>query len=240
MDHGAGRSGHAWRVAVAIARLTLAGPCAVGRDFSRSREPIRQRGTRELVSFYCAWTSGRAKRGVAAVALKGVALHALGVYQAGERPMADVDLLVRPADAQRTARCCNRSVMRNPSRHGRKACSPMLMNKNPPFSASIRITASRSNSMCGFARGSRCELRIYRNTYFRHYPQPGLNAYPSKASLMIHLLLHAAGTMTSQSLRLLHLYDLARLSSQMTEVDWEDSARGRSDMGSGRGGPFLR
>jgi hypothetical protein len=32
--------------------------------------------------------------GVAAVALKGVALHAFGVYQAGERPMADVDLLV--------------------------------------------------------------------------------------------------------------------------------------------------
>src|SRR5258708_38778288 len=42
--------------------------------------------------------------GVAAVALKGVALHAFGVYQAGDRPMADVDLLVRPADAPRTAK----------------------------------------------------------------------------------------------------------------------------------------
>src|SRR6202795_2169810 len=42
--------------------------------------------------------------GVAAVALKGVALHALGVYQIGDRPMADVDLLVRPGDAPRTAR----------------------------------------------------------------------------------------------------------------------------------------
>src|ERR1700730_18850660 len=42
--------------------------------------------------------------GVAAVALKGVALHAFGVYQAGERPMADVDLLVPPADTPRAAK----------------------------------------------------------------------------------------------------------------------------------------
>jgi hypothetical protein len=37
---------------------------------------------------------------------------------------------------------------------------------------------------------------------------------------MIHLLLHAAGAMAFQSLRLLHLHDLARLSSQLTEEDW--------------------
>jgi hypothetical protein len=33
-------------------------------------------------------------RGVALVALKGAALHAQGIYSAGERPMADLDLLV--------------------------------------------------------------------------------------------------------------------------------------------------
>jgi hypothetical protein len=33
--------------------------------------------------------------GVAAMALKGAALHSSGLYRAGERPMADVDLLVR-------------------------------------------------------------------------------------------------------------------------------------------------
>jgi hypothetical protein len=38
---------------------------------------------------------------------------------------------------------------------------------------------------------------------------------------MIHLLLHAAGSMAFQSLRLLHLHDLARLSSQMAEEDWD-------------------
>ena len=39
------------------------------------------------------------EEGIAAMALKGAALHALGLYTAGERPMADLDLLVRPRDA---------------------------------------------------------------------------------------------------------------------------------------------
>jgi hypothetical protein len=39
--------------------------------------------------------------GIALVPLKGAALHASGIYTAGERPMADVDLLVRKADSQR-------------------------------------------------------------------------------------------------------------------------------------------
>ena len=38
---------------------------------------------------------------IALVALKGVALHACGLYAAGERPMADDDLLVRESEAQR-------------------------------------------------------------------------------------------------------------------------------------------
>jgi len=49
----------------------------------------------------------------------------------------------------------------------------------------------------------------------------GLNGYPSRSSLMIHLLLHAAGTMVMHELRLLHLHDIARLSCRMTEAEWE-------------------
>jgi hypothetical protein len=53
-------------------------------------------------------------------------------------------------------------------------------------------------------------------------PQPGLNRYPSKASLMTHLLLHAAGAMAFRALRLLHMHDLALLSAQMSENDWDE------------------
>ena len=51
-------------------------------------------------------------------------------------------------------------------------------------------------------------------------PHVGLNAYPSNASLMLHLLLHAAGSMSSQSLRLVQLHDLALLSTRMAASDW--------------------
>src|SRR5580704_11192287 len=40
--------------------------------------------------------------GIAVLPLKGAALHALGIYSAGERPMADIDLLVRE---EQTAGC---------------------------------------------------------------------------------------------------------------------------------------
>ena len=39
------------------------------------------------------------------VALKGVALHALKIYLPGERPMADIDLLVRSCDGEAAASC---------------------------------------------------------------------------------------------------------------------------------------
>ena len=42
--------------------------------------------------------------GLAAVALKGAALQAMGLYAAGERPMADIDLLVQSADLAAAAR----------------------------------------------------------------------------------------------------------------------------------------
>src|SRR5258706_6637508 len=42
--------------------------------------------------------------GVALVALKGAALHASGIYTAGQRPMGDIDLLVRNDDANSVAR----------------------------------------------------------------------------------------------------------------------------------------
>jgi hypothetical protein len=159
--------------------------------------------------------------GVAAVALKGVALHTFGVYQAGERPMADVDLLVRPADAQRTATMLEslgygESLTTWKERVFTRADAqePALLGEHSNNGVKIELHVR----IC-----ERLPLRItdVSEHIFPPHPQPGLNAYPSKASLMIHLLLHAAGAMAFQSLRLLHLHDLARLSSQMTEVDWK-------------------
>jgi Uncharacterised nucleotidyltransferase len=164
--------------------------------------------------------------GVAAVALKGVALHAFGVYHAGDRPMADVDLLVQPADAHRTAKMLEslgyaescktwkESVFTRVDEH-----EPAALGEHANNSVKIEL----HERIC-----ERLPLRItdVSEHVFPAQMQPGLNAYPSKAALMIHLLLHAAGSMAFQSLRLLHLHDLARLSSQMTEEDWDAVLRG--------------
>src|SRR4029077_16921272 len=40
------------------------------------------------------------ERGIGLIALKGAALHASGVYSVGERPMSDIDLLVRDEQSQ--------------------------------------------------------------------------------------------------------------------------------------------
>jgi hypothetical protein len=55
-------------------------------------------------------------------------------------------------------------------------------------------------------------------------PRPGLNGYPSNGSLMRHLLLHAAGSMAFQGLRILQLHDIALLSMRMSESDWNEIA----------------
>jgi hypothetical protein len=159
--------------------------------------------------------------GVAAVVLKGVALHALGVYQAGERPMADIDLLVRPADAPRTAKMLESLGFAESFKTWKESVFTRVDEQEPA------ILGEHSNNGVKIELHERiCERLPLRITdvsehVFPPQPQPGLNAYPSKASLMIHLLLHAAGSMAFQSLRLLHLHDLARLSSQMTEEDWD-------------------
>jgi hypothetical protein len=158
--------------------------------------------------------------GVAAVPLKGVALHSLGVYQAGDRPMADVDLLVRPADAHRTAAMLE-SLGYAESFTTWKERMFTCGEQEPA------LLGEHSNNGIKIELHERiCERLPWRITdisehIFPPIMQPGLNAYPSKASLMIHLLLHAAGSMAYQSLRLLHLHDLAHLSSQLTEQDWD-------------------
>jgi hypothetical protein len=159
--------------------------------------------------------------GVAAVALKGVALHALGLYAAGDRPMADIDLLVRPADAQRTARVLESLGYAESITTWKERVFTCVDAQEPA------ILGEHSNNGVKIELHERiCERLPLQITdisehIFPRQPRPGLNPYPSTASLMIHLLLHAAGCMAFQSLRLLHLHDLAQLSSQMSVREWE-------------------
>ncbi|MEA9756656.1 nucleotidyltransferase family protein [Xanthomonas campestris] len=166
--------------------------------------------------------------GIAVTGLKGTALHRLGVYLPGDRPMADIDLLVEPEDAPRAAELlCARGYVASFDQwkhqvfkpvHG-EAVAGLGEHRDAPISIELHTRIQERLPVACVDITARV---------LPERPQPGLNAYPSIGALMCHLLLHAAGGICHRSIRLMHLHDLALLVTRMGprdwEVLWEDSA----------------
>lgn len=160
------------------------------------------------------------RAGIALVALKGSALHALGIYTPGERPMADIDLLVSEADAERAGRllealdyvesfaCWKHRVYKPVS--GRPVMG-LGEHRDTPVNIELHTRIQERLPVAS--------IDITERIYPRD-PQPGINPYPSLGALMCHLLLHAAGNICGRSLRLIHLNDLSLLASRMSRSDW--------------------
>jgi len=164
------------------------------------------------------------------VALKGAALHTLGVYLAGERPMADLDYLVREADMPAALRLLEEQDFRE----------ELAFWKNRVFTPNKAPAAPRGNpGHLGEHRDNPIKVEIHwrireklpfeltdiTEVSFPTAPHPGLNAYPSRVALLMHLVLHAAGSMASRDLRLIHLHDLSLLCARMEPEDWETVLR---------------
>ena len=160
--------------------------------------------------------------GVAATALKGAALHQLGLYEAGDRPMADIDLLVRPADVERAAELlASLGFQQTGESWKERVFTPV------DGSAAADLGEHASNSLKIELHERICErlpLRLTDISEFVYPPQPraGLNGYPSNGALMRHLLLHAAGAMAFQCLRMVQLHDIALLARCMSDADWKE------------------
>jgi hypothetical protein len=162
--------------------------------------------------------------GVAATALKGAELHRLGLYEAGDRPMADVDLLVRPADVEQTAAMLAGLGYRQSGESWKERVFTPI-----DGSAAAQFGEHAANGMKIELHERVCErlpwhLTDVSQSIFPADPRPGLNDYPSKASLMRHLLLHTAGCMAFQGLRILQLHDIALLAERMSDADWNEAA----------------
>jgi len=160
--------------------------------------------------------------GIATVPLKGSALHAMGLYQAGDRPMADIDLLVPEGDLdamtallQGLGYVLSFSVWKHrvlkPADGERQFC--LGEHRDTPVSIELH---------------SRIQERLpvvtvdITGRVFPGAAHPGLNAYPSNGALMSHLLLHAAGNICNRSMRLLHMHDIALLAARMSANDWDE------------------
>ncbi len=162
------------------------------------------------------------EHGIAAVALKGAALHALGIYVAGERPMADIDVLVDLQDMDRTARMLESlgyfesvATPRHKVLEPRERRAPGQLGEHGANDIKIELHGRITENLP-------LEVIDISDLVLPRDPHPGVNRYPSIASLMAHLLFHAAGAMTSRTLRLLHLQDIARLAARMTDGDWQE------------------
>jgi len=227
-----------WKIAPAVAAmhgvspllsstLPWQGPAAWRQFLEQQRAHTAQRHARIVELLRRIDVRARAD-GIAAVALKGAALHAMGLYESGERPMADIDLLVRPADAERTAGMLE-------SLGFYESCASWKERVFTPVDEHVpgRLGEHADNNIKIELHERICEKLPWQITditslVFPNQATRGLNDYPSRASLMIHLLLHAAGAMAFQALRLLHLHDLALLSSQMSQADWDEVLAYRS------------
>jgi hypothetical protein len=160
--------------------------------------------------------------GVAFVALKGAALHEMRLYEVGERPMADLDLLASPDDAERLAAIMetlrwHQTAVTWKHRVFESAEAPLPAPFGEHSDNGIKIDLHvRIREILARRAVDVAALILPQD------PHPGLNPYRSHAPLMIHLLLHAAGAMLSRTLRLVQLHDLALLSARMSQTDWDE------------------
>jgi hypothetical protein len=184
----------------------------------------RQRLIEQLLD---ALDSGGRRAGIGLVALKGAELHTIEIYGAGERPMADIDLLVREVDADAVAgmiAALGYSEYYANWRHrvfapegkkghvagfGENVANPIKIELHTRIAVRLPLAEADITSLA-----------------FPRDPQPGLNHYPSVASLMAHLLLHAADNMRDRALRLVQLHDIALLATRMNGHDWEELLSG--------------
>jgi hypothetical protein len=205
------------------ARLRWEGPDGWRRFLAAQRDhSVARHG--QITSLLNAIDSVARRDGLPLVALKGAALHASALYAAGERPMGDIDRLVRKEDTAAIAgvlEACGYAAAFDTHRHrvyqsrlkksaisgrlGEHADNPINIEVHTRIAEQLPITAADITRFL-----------------FPSAAHAGTNAYPSAAALMLHLLLHAAGNMRARALRLIQLHDIALLARRLGSRDWEE------------------
>lgn len=167
--------------------------------------------------------AGARAAGIAVVALKGAALHGLGLYAPGQRPMSDIDLLVQERDCQPTLRVLESLGYAETSRTWKHR---VLKPRVPEPASRAAVFGENERAPIKIELHERIAERLplaeqdITACVFPGQPSPGLNAYPSKVTLLMHLLLHAAGNIVTRNLRLIQLHDIALLARELSERDW--------------------
>ncbi len=161
------------------------------------------------------------RAGIVVQALKGAALHELQIYAPGMRPMADIDLLIRPAELERASQLLLQlgyQVLYDSRRE--RTFGPQQAGTVRPF-GEHRDNPVKIELHTHIAE--RLPVQEVDITAALAMPaaEPGLHYYASLSALMLHLLLHAAGNMRAHSLRFIQLHDIASLAGRLAVGEWQ-------------------
>jgi hypothetical protein len=207
--------------ALLITRLRWEGPDSWQSFLTEQRAHIEERHQR-IEELLQGLDGSSSAGGIPVVALKGAALYSLGLYRAGERPMSDIDLLVKDHDMSALGKLLEELGFQKKFAIARHEIFEPVGGEPPAPFGEHSANPIKIEVHCCIDEGLPLRTVDVSSRIFPKSPRPGLNAYPSKAALMTHLLLHAAASMTSRTVRLINLHDIAKLSECMTEGDWEE------------------
>ena len=210
---------------ILYSKLRWSGPTAWQAFLDDQREHIGARAAR--IRALRAVLDARARRaGIPYIGLKGCALLDLGLYEPAERPMSDIDVLVRPADLEGLQRVVATLGYRNLYTTDRHAVfGPGIPEKPQSFGEHRDHPVRIELHPRVYETLPAGTVDITRRLWPPDAPR-GENPYASRAALLAHLLLLAAGSMRLHVLRAMHLCDIARVARTLASADWEALARG--------------
>jgi len=160
--------------------------------------------------------------GIACVALKGSALREQHVYEPGERPQGDVDLLVESSRLESCAAplaVLGYAFKYETRRHqvyapGRTA-APRQLGEHAGHPLPVELHTRVAEDLPVMATDITDTLRPPRL-------RAGINGYASRAALLRHLALHTAGGLRSHTMRFIQILDVARLAQCLQPADWQE------------------
>ena len=165
---------------------------------------------------------------IACVGMKGASLRALDIYAAGERPMGDVDLLVRDADLAAAAMMMARLGYVGTPVPDREIIYEL------PRKSPVKLDGEHvANPLKVEVHTSVAEPLPIRKVDITAKLWPpdarfGINGYRSLPALLLHCLLRAASNMRAHALRQIQLHDIAMVTRRMGATDWASLLEGNS------------
>ena len=168
--------------------------------------------------------------GLGLLALKGSALLTMALYEPGERPMSDIDLLVREEDFDAAAQLLESLD------YERELMNWKHLNLVPRDMLAAPHLGEHVDNPIKFDLHTRVVERMPVNEVeITAHTLPaqmrcGLNSYPSQIALMRHLLMHTAGNLREKAIRLIQMQDIARLAQRLSPAEWQTLLSNAADM----------